>query len=159
MDAIAVFAETTVETNIRRAFETIVPINLTTIFTGYKFFPAVIGTRDVTGDWDAAGQTRIVCLSDGSEAQEQLASYHPTESFSYKISGFTGSLKYLAKSAEGEWWFEKVSENSTHVKWRYAFNPVSIFTLPILWIVAKIFWVGYMTNALAICKRQSEEHE
>jgi len=156
MNPIAVLAETTMETNIRNAFETIVPIDLTKIFTGHRFLPAVQSTKDETGSWDAAGQSRTVCLSDGSEAREELVSYSLPKSFSYKVSGFTGSLKYLAESAQGEWRFDKVSEKITHVEWRYAFNPVSILTLPILLIVAKVFWAGYMKKALAICKQHSE---
>ncbi len=157
MKPIAVVAETTTETDIHTTFTTIVPIDLTKIFTGHWFLPAVQSTKNVTGAWDAEGQSRTVCLSDGSEAQEELVSYTLPKSFSYKISGFTGSLKYLAKSAEGQWWFETVSDGTTHVKWRYAFNPVSILTLPVLWVVAKVFWAGYMKKALTICKAYSEQ--
>lgn len=158
MNPITVFAETTVETDIHTTFEAIVPIDLAKIFTGHWFLPAVQSTKNVTGAWDAEGQSRTVCLSDGSEAQEKLVSYVLPKSFSYKISGFTGSLKYLAKSAEGEWWFKKISEKTTHVKWRYAFNPVSIVSLPILWVVGKVFWAGYMKKAMAICKAHSEQN-
>lgn len=157
MNPIAVFVETTVETDIHTTFEVIVPIDLAKIFTGHWFLPAVQSTKNVTGAWDAKGQSRTVCLSDGSEAREELVSYVPPKSFSYKISGFTGGLKYLAQSAEGEWWFETVSKETTHLRWRYAFNPVSILTLPILWVVAKVFWANYMKKALAICKAHSEQ--
>lgn len=53
------------------AFETIVPIELSKIFLGHLGLPAVIGTKDETGAWNEAGQTRTVCLSDGSEASEK----------------------------------------------------------------------------------------
>jgi hypothetical protein len=36
----------------------IAPIDLTTIFRGYGPLPAVVGTTDQTGAWDAAGQSR-----------------------------------------------------------------------------------------------------
>lgn len=156
MRSIAVFAATTVETDIHHTFDTIVPIDLTKIFQGHVFLPAVIDTKNVTGAWDAAGQSRTVCLSDGSEAQEKLIAYNAPKTFSYEITDFTGSLKYLAKSAEGQWWFEEKSGNVTYVKWRYAFIPVSIFTWLILWVIAKVFWAGYMKKALVICKEFSE---
>jgi hypothetical protein len=41
----------------------IVPIDLTTIFRGYGPLPAVVGTTDQTGAWDAAGQSRTILSS------------------------------------------------------------------------------------------------
>ena len=64
-------------------FNHIAPIDLTTIFTGYGLLPAVVGVRDQTGAWDAAGQTRTVTLSDGSSAQESLTKYESPDSFGY----------------------------------------------------------------------------
>lgn len=65
-------------------------------------------------------------------------------------------MKYFANAGEGEWWFETISETKTHVKWRHACIPASRFTLPILWVVATVFWAGYMKKALKICKTESE---
>ena len=138
-------------------FQRIVPIDLTSIFTGYGPLPAVIGTRHQTGAWDAAGQTRTVILSDGSLANEVLTQYEYPHYFSYTVSGFTGVLGFLTTSANGEWWFEsKPGSNVTHVTWRYAFNTCSFFSAPILWFVAKVLWRGYMRQVLMLAKCQIE---
>jgi hypothetical protein len=138
-------------------FQHIVPIDLTSIFTGYGPLPAVTGTRNQTGAWDAAGQTRTVILSDGSSANELLTQYDYPRYFSYTVSGFTGVLRFLTTSANGEWWFEHNSvSDATHVKWRYAFNPCSRLSAPILWFVAHVLWRGYMRQALMLMKSQLE---
>ncbi|WP_410210833.1 hypothetical protein [Aquirhabdus sp.] len=92
-----------IETNVDQVtvFDHIVPIDLTKIFTGYGPLPAVIGTQHQTGAWDAAAQTRTVLLSDDSSAQEQLTGYDHPHYFSYTVSGFTGILRHLAISADG----------------------------------------------------------
>jgi hypothetical protein len=149
-------ATVTTETAVSQkvAFEHIVPIDLTTIFTGYGPLPAVIGIENQTGDWDAAGQTRLVLLSDGSAAQESLTKYEHPHYFSYTVSDFTGALGYLASSANGEWWFSGVHSGITLIKWRYTFNAKSTFTAPILWIITQVLWRGYMTRALRLSIEQ-----
>ncbi len=139
------------------AFAHIVPINLTSIFTGYGPLPAVTGTQEQTGRWDAAGQTRRVTLSDGSTAQERLTGYESGAYFSYTVSDFSGTLRYLATSAEGEWWFAAGERaGQTHVRWRYQFNSRSRLTQPALWLITTLFWRGYMNKALGLCKQQVE---
>jgi hypothetical protein len=139
-------------------FEHIVPIDLASIFTGYGPLPAVSGTEHQTGAWDAAGQTRIVRLSDGSSANERLTRYEYPSYFGYTVSGFSGALRLLATSASGEWWFaEHASPNVTRVRWRYAFSPRSLLVAPVVWLITNALWRGYMRKALALCRRQIEE--
>ena len=52
--------------------------------------PAVVGTREQTGAWDHVRASRIVELSDGSQAHEQLMAYEPPRHFAYRLDGFTG---------------------------------------------------------------------
>ena len=140
-------------------FEYNVPIDLTSIFTGYGPLPAVIGTKNQTGAWDEAGQTRTVLLSDGSSAREMLTKYEHPHYFSYTVSDFTGILRFLATSANGEWWFRRTSSGKTHIKWRYAFNASSFFVVPILWFITKVLWLGYMQKALGLSKTQLEHSD
>jgi hypothetical protein len=46
--------------NQRDVFEYTVPIDLTSIFTGYGPLPAVTGTENQTGDWNGENQTLTV---------------------------------------------------------------------------------------------------
>ncbi len=156
--SLAVTVNTDVAVNQIAAFERNVPIDLTSIFTGYGPLPAVTGTKDQTGAWDGSGQTRTVLLSDGSSAQEMLTQYEHPDYFSYTVSEFTGALRFLVTSANGEWWFSSTSSTKTHIKWRYAFNPRSAFAVPILWFITNVLWRGYMHKALRLFKAQVEHN-
>ncbi len=89
--------------NREDVFEYTVPVDLTSIFTGYGPLPAVTGTESQTGHWDGENQTRTVILSDGSSAREMLTKYDYPTYFSYTVSEFTGFLGILVASATGEW--------------------------------------------------------
>jgi hypothetical protein len=157
MNSFSATVETRIAASQSDVFQRIVPIDLTTVFTGYVPLPAVIGTRNQTGGWDAAGQTRTVLLADGSAANELMTQYEAPRYFSYTVSGFTGILRFLTTSAHGEWWFEsEPASNTTHVTWRYAFNPRSLLSAPVLWFVANFLWRGYMRQSLRLTKAQVE---
>ncbi|MDY6857424.1 MAG: SRPBCC family protein [Thermodesulfobacteriota bacterium] len=156
MVSLAATVSTVVKSNQVKSFEHIVPIDLTSIFTGYGPLPAVTGTENQIGAWDAAGQKRTVHLSDGSSAQEVLTKYEHPQYFSYTVSAFTGILGFFTTHADGEWWFEPQSTGKTHIKWRYAFNSKSAFAVPALWIITKLLWRGYMKKALLLLKNQLE---
>lgn len=150
-------AKITIAAPLVRAFEHIVPINLPLIFKGFGPLPAVSGTRDQTGNWDHAGQTRTVLLSDGSTAQEQLTAYEHPKRFAYTVSRFSGILRFLATEAHGEWWFERgAAADSTFVRWKYAFVARSRVAAPLVWLIAHTLWHCYMGKALALSKREVE---
>jgi hypothetical protein len=86
----AVTVETDVRAPLEATFLTIVPIELSRIFRGLGPWPAVVSTREQTGGWDHVGASRIVDLSDGSHAHEQLTTYEPPRHFAYRVDGFTG---------------------------------------------------------------------
>jgi hypothetical protein len=153
---IAATVEAIVNGPREQVFPTIASIDLSSIFTGFGPLPAVTGVTDQVGGWDSAGQTRSVMLSDGSSASESLTEYRHPAYFSYTLGGFTNVLRFLTTSANGEWWFESISEAKTHIRWRYAFKPRSVVTVPLLWFVANALWRGYMNKALALSKRQVE---
>lgn len=141
-----------------KAFSLIVPIDLTTIFTGLGPLPAVKGTRDQTGKWDAAGQTRTVLLSDGSSAQEALTAYQLPLHFAYRVRGFTGILRFFASEAHGEWLFEQEAlSQATSVRWRYEFISRARWLEPLVCLVTQRLWRKYMAQALRLSKAHVEE--
>jgi hypothetical protein len=152
----------TVETEVRagriEAFKHVVPVDLTSIFTGYGPLPAVTGIQDQTGEWNVADQSRTVQFSDGSSAQERLTQYDEPRYFRYVVSGFTGTLRFLVTSARGEWWFSGVQSGRTHIKWRYAFDARSVLALPALLFVVNVLWRGYMEKGLLQIKDQIESN-
>jgi hypothetical protein len=150
---------TTIEASTEVAFEHIVPIDLTSIFTGYGPLPAVTQTRDQSGNWDAVGRSRTVVFSDGSSAQETLTGYEYPNRFTYGIKGFTGVLRFLTSEARGEWTFERVpGGNATSVRWSYEFVSRTKFLEPLVGLFTQRLWRGYMRQALRLSKAQVEAH-
>ena len=145
-----------VQVSTIEAFCHIVPIDLTSIFRGYSLLPAVIRIDAQTGNWDALGQTRTVYLSDGSHAQELITQYSKPNYFAYVVSNFSGILGFLVTVAVGEWWFENCDSlpSSTLVRWSYTFTPKSLLAVPILWLVNKFLWSGYMHSVMSNIQEQ-----
>ncbi len=153
---ISSIVSTTVTVEIDEAFGHVVPIDLKSIFRGYGLLPAVISTQAQTGAWDAIGQTRTVHLSDGSHAKELLTQYQDPDYFAYVVSNFSGALGFLIASATGEWWFESYNDrpDRTLICWKYTFIPKYWFAVPILWLVNKFLWFGYMRSVISNIKSQ-----
>jgi Polyketide cyclase / dehydrase and lipid transport len=156
MSLLSTIVQTTVAANQAVAFENIVPIDLTAIFTGYGPLPSVTGTQNQVGAWDTAGQTRTVHFSDDSSAQERLTKYEHPGYFSYTVSNFTSLLRFLTTSAHGEWWFTVGTLGQTHIKWRYEFEARSVLAVPVLWVITNVLWRNYMRQALQLSKAQIE---
>ncbi|WP_299416299.1 SRPBCC family protein [Acaryochloris sp. IP29b_bin.148] len=148
MHSLSATVSTHVNTDQAVAFETIVPIDLTTIFQGYGPLPAVTSVEGQSGAWDTVGQTRVVLLSDQSSLTETLTQYNYPNYFSYTLSDFTGSLRFLTSSAQGEWWFSQREASQTYIQWRYAFQARSILAIPLLWLLVNGLWCRYMHRTL-----------
>ncbi|MEZ5443030.1 MAG: hypothetical protein R3F15_16280 [Lysobacterales bacterium] len=147
----------TIDASQVESFERIVPIELSSIFTGYGPLPSVVGTQDQTGNWDGAGQSRTVLLSDGSSAQEALTDYQYPAYFAYTVNEFTGILRFLAKEAHGQWWFEQLpGTRTTSIRWKYEFISRKRWLEPVVCLITQHLWKGYMSKALRLSKAQVE---
>lgn len=105
-----------------RAFDIVVPIDLSRIFTRWGPFPGVRGVRDQGGPWDAVGRTRTPLLTDGSTADERITELTAPSSFAYEITGFTNILGRLVHGVRGEWTFTP-DGGGTVLRWTYEFHP------------------------------------
>ena len=141
---------------INKTFETIVPIDVPTIMPGYGPLPAATGVENQTGNWNAVGQTRTVRLADSTTAREEITLYEAPNRFGYKVSDWSGAMKFLARHAKSEWSFREIAPNQTRITWRYAFAPRSIWTTWLLLAVVQLLWRGAMKQALCECVRQTE---
>lgn len=144
---ITIAVSQTCKTSQQIAFEAIAPIDLKKIFTGYAFFPGVVGVRNYPGHWDEAGLSRIPVFSDGSIARETLVTYDPPVTFSYKIVGFTNIFKYVVYEARGKWAFSSTADGLTRIEWTYEFYPRQGMR-PLLRFGIAPFWKKYMQRAL-----------
>jgi hypothetical protein len=150
---VSVTVRTTTPVPPETAFDGMVPIDLSTIFTGLGPLPAVTGTVDQTGTWDHVGVSRKPVLSDGTTAYEQITAYTRPSSFAYEVSGFTNALGGLVSVARGDWQFTPTDEGGTEIVWTYVFLPrlrrrtlVALFIAPL--------WRRYMRRALDLCVQQ-----
>jgi hypothetical protein len=158
MSLLSATVKITVTASQTEAFEQIVPIDFTSIFKGYGPLPSVAGIENQVGDWNIAGQTRTVHLSDRSSVQELLTKYEHPRYFSYTVSRFTRVLGFLTTSANGEWWFSVNSLGQTSIEWRYTFNARSVLAVPILWLITHLLWRTYMNQALQRSKALIEQN-
>jgi hypothetical protein len=146
--AVSVTVTATTRADVERAFDAIAPIDLSRIFTGFGPLPAVRGVRDQTGDWDHVGATRVVELSDGSEARERITAYVRPHHFAYRVGPFTGSFGRVVRAADGTWWFSE-AEGGTEIRWTYAFLPAR-FAAPAVRLAVAPLWRAYARRALAL---------
>ena len=146
MASIEVQVTATSAAPVEATFDQIVPIDLTTIFTGFGPLPAVVGVSDMTGAWDAAGQSRTVHLDDGSTARERLERVTRPHYFSYRLGDFDGALRHIAAGAHGQWWFTPHGD-TTDIRWSYAFESRSAATVPAVLAISRV-WKRYMQRAL-----------
>ena len=130
------------------SFATIVPIDLGRIFTGFGPLPAVVGRREQSEPWDRVGATRVVELSDGSAAREEITAYEPPAYFAYRVGPFAGALALAAAHADGAWWFTETADGRTHIRWSYTFalaGPAA----PVARVALAPVWRGYAHRVLA----------
>jgi hypothetical protein len=139
MKAVEIVVEGYARAPLRATFDTIVPIDLAKIFTGYGPLPAVVGGRDQTAPWNQVGASRVVELSDGSAAREEITAYEAPAYFAYRVGPFSGMLRYVAAHADGAWWFSDNGAGRTHIRWSYRFAlagpaaPLARLAIPPLW--------------------------
>jgi Polyketide cyclase / dehydrase and lipid transport len=152
---VAVTVESDVRAPLEPAFLAIAPIPLERIFKGLGPLPAVVGTRDQTGEWDHVGATRTVELSDGSTARERITAYAPPSHFAYRVGDLSGPLRLLVAHADGAWWFSEVSGGQTHVRWTYIFEPRPARASLVRAVVAPL-WSRYARQSLAHAISEAE---
>jgi hypothetical protein len=139
-----IVVEGTARAEVALAFATIVPIDLTRIFTGLGPLPAVVGRHGQTGSWQRVGATRIVELSNGSEVREEITAHEPPRYFAYRVGPFAGPLGRLADHADGDWRFAELGAGLTGIRWRYAFALRSPVARPL--VIAA--WRAYARRVL-----------
>jgi hypothetical protein len=134
-----------------QTWDAIVPVELSTVFTGMKpLIPAVVGTREQTGDWDAAGQTRKIDLADGSHTAEIIDSVERPNLFTYTVGPFSGPLGRFVDRAEGEFKFTEMN-GGTHVRWTYVWFPSKGGT-PVVWALSKLWGFYARRTVVALAK-------
>jgi Polyketide cyclase / dehydrase and lipid transport len=145
---------TIVDAPVDTAFDYIVPVDLRTIFKGYRLLPGVKHTS-ITDGWTKPGLTRTVTLTDGSSSTETLLTVVPHQSFSYKNENFTAAfLRLLMIRMEGYWVFTALDAQRTQISWTYTLVPKHALAKLIIRAVVLRMIHGMLDQALHIIKGQ-----
>ena len=135
---------------VDEAFTGTLPLPLTSVFRHwYGPIGPIKEVRDQTGEWDTAGQTRLVLLTPSGSFHEELTSLDPPHSFGYALTGVTGPLGLLVSRADGEWRFTPSGSaaSGTVVTWRWNIHARSALTAPLLPLLG-VLWKGYARKSL-----------
>ena len=145
--SLAVEQSRLIPVGIDEAFAGTLPLPLEKVFNRwYGPIGPVREVRDQTGEWDAAGQTRVLVLAPAGSMHEELTSLDPPHSFGYALTGITGPLGLLVGRADGQWVFT-ASGAATTVTWRWNIHARSALTAPLLPVLGSL-WKGYARQSL-----------
>jgi hypothetical protein len=85
--------------------------------------PGVVGTHALTpGPFGEPGSRRLVCLSDGARALEQVLVRAPGREFRYVVWGYTTPAARPIAYGVGHFRYDAVDDGRTAVTWTYAFK-------------------------------------
>ena len=131
-------------------------MDLSAVMHRYGPIPGVVGVEDQTGPMHVPGSSRVLLLSDGTTAMEQVTGCDPPKEVNYRLDQLTGVFRYLVVEAAGQIWFGEPQKDSTRVEWQYSFFGRSWAARVVLKILIPLFWRGFMQAALARSKRLAE---
>lgn len=139
--------------DVEVAYRGTLSLPLPTLFRRwYGPIPPIAATRDQTGGWNAAGDTRTVALTGGGTMHEELTNVDPPRSFEYTLSRITGLLSPMVQHIDGQFRFEPVG-TGTRVTWRWVLHPRSALAAPVLPVFGRL-WRGYARQALEVLSEE-----
>jgi hypothetical protein len=134
------------DVDVERLFDVVVAEDvLPKVLHRWGPVPAVVGTTDLSGPWNAPGSARTVLLGDGSSAREQLLVWERPARFEYRVDSFTSVLGRLVSYALGAWEFSESRGQSAFV-WTYTFYSRSRAEAIPLRIFVPTAWARYMAQ-------------
>ena len=139
------------------AFDVVVPRDDATLFSGYlRVLPAVVGADAFDGgQYDHAGASRTVHLSDGGSFREHIVRYErPGETapdapghFDYDVTLFTGIFGRIVSDGTARWTYAPGSTGRTHITWTYGYRPLPGRRFLLKRIIGPL-WLQYMRRGM-----------
>lgn len=131
-------------------------IDLSKVMHRYGPLSGVVGIRDQTGPMHVPGSSRVLLLSDGTTAIEQVTSCDPPKEVEYRLYQLTSFFRYLVAEARGEIGFGETRNGGTSVEWRYSFFGRNLAATLVLQMLIPLLWNGFMQAALTRSKHLAE---
>lgn len=131
-------------------------VDLSDVMNRYGPIPGVIGIEDQTGPMHVPGSSRVLRLSDGSTATEEVTSCDPPVEVMYRLNRLTGFFGHLVAEARGALWFDETQGGGTRLKWRYTFFCRSLASTVFMRMLVPLLWRGFMQSALTRSKHLAE---
>ncbi len=132
------------------AFDRIAAVDLPSAFVGFGPLPAVTGVAEGASPWERVGQRRTLLLADGSTATEELREFASAESFAYRVSNYSSVLRWVVDHAQARWEFKPVGEQC-RIRWTYSYYARSWLAAPLVWLILRTLWTGYMRRSIRRC--------
>lgn len=153
---VEVLVSQTIDAPVAGAFYVATSITPTDLIKKRGILPGIVSGDGHDLPWDTVGQRRRHHLTDNSSVNEELITFEQNTRFAYKVSDFSGPFALLVREAIGEWRFEKLDADRTRIDWIYRFFPKSDLAKPVLWLIVKLAWPGYLGAALSRVKEKVE---
>lgn len=157
MRAITISASETVNAPLAKTFAGAAGFDVVATMLPHGPLPGVKTVEGHKAAYSAPRQVRQMTLTDGSSVREETTAFSPGKSFAYRIGSFTGPFKNLVAYGEAEWCFAEAGASQTKIDWTYSFTPKSALAIPVVWVIVKRLWGGYMGAALKRVKASIEK--
>jgi hypothetical protein len=96
--------------------------SLEKLLKGNDELPGVTGTKPLNDiPFREVGSRRLVCLTDGGSAVEQILLDQPPSTFAYVVWAYTTPQAAAIEYGYGQFWFRPDGE-ATMVRWQYSFK-------------------------------------
>lgn len=113
--------------------------NLARFFTGYP--PLIPGIVSASLDGAAApapGVLRTVKLSDGTSIRERILEFEAPRLHRYDMAEMNPLQRLICTNMVSTWGFYDEG-GATRIVWRYEIHPKGPLTLPLAWVVSRLF--------------------
>lgn len=156
MDPVSTKVSAEIEMPRDRFFYWFTSVDLPKVMDRYGPLPGVVGIQDQTGPMHVPGSSRVLLLSDGTTAIEEVISCDPPKEVEYRLYQLTSFFRHLVAEARGEIGFGETRDGGTSVEWRYSFFGRNLAATLVLQILIPLLWNGFMQAALTRSKYLAE---
>lgn len=133
------------------------------VHTGKGMMPKVTHTTE-DEDWGQVGSSKKVFVAKsfgqkgGFGSMDHVVERVENDYWKIRVDDFQ-SWMFGFYQLEGEWKTTQLEENKIQIDYTYDLCAKSPLLYPINWLIAKLFWKGYMKQVLANIKEMAENDE